>query len=87
MTMGGKGGVGKECVPADKRSGLRDTHYTLSRTGVDDGAVASFPFNGRSWGHGVGLCQTGAVAMARAGRSTEEILKTYSRASNCAKSI
>jgi stage II sporulation protein D len=59
--------------------GLRDTLYTLSRTPADDGSIASFTFDGRGWGHGVGLCQTGAVGMARAGRSAEEILKTYYR--------
>jgi stage II sporulation protein D len=57
--------------------GLKDTLYTLSRTMADDGSVASFTFDGRGWGHGIGLCQTGAVGMARAGRSAEEILKTY----------
>ena len=57
--------------------GLKDTLYSLSRTMADDGSVSSFTFDGRGWGHGVGLCQTGAVGLARAGRSTEEILKTY----------
>ena len=56
---------------------LKDTLYSLSRTMADDGSVASFTFDGRGWGHGIGLCQTGAVGLARAGRSTEEILKTY----------
>jgi len=59
--------------------GLKDTLYTLSRAMADDGSVASFTFDGRGWGHGVGLCQTGAVGLARAGRSAEEILKTYYR--------
>jgi stage II sporulation protein D len=57
--------------------GLKDTLYTLSRTTADDGSVASFNFDGRGWGHGIGLCQTGAVGMAKAGRTAEEILKTY----------
>jgi stage II sporulation protein D len=57
--------------------GLKDTLYTLSRTFSDDGRVAAFTFEGRGWGHGVGLCQTGAAGMARAGRRAEDILKTY----------
>jgi len=57
--------------------GLNDTLYTLERTPGDDGRISSFTFDGRGWGHGIGLCQTGAVGMARAGRSAEEILKTY----------
>jgi stage II sporulation protein D len=34
-------------------------------------------FSGRGWGHGVGMCQTGAALMARSGRSYEEILAHY----------
>jgi stage II sporulation protein D len=57
--------------------GLKDTLYELSRTYAEDGKVVAFVFNGRGWGHGIGLCQTGAVGMARAGHTAEEILKTY----------
>jgi len=57
--------------------GLRDTLFTITRTQNPDGSIASFIFNGRGWGHGVGMCQVGAYGMARAGRSYEEILKTY----------
>lgn len=57
--------------------GLRDTLFTVSRTIGADGNIESFTFHGRGWGHGVGLCQVGAFGMARAGRSYEEILKTY----------
>ncbi len=75
--IGSRGSVVVNGYKARNALGLRDTLYTLSRTRSDDGAVASFTFDGRGWGHGVGLCQTGAVGMARAGRSAEEILKTY----------
>ena len=57
--------------------GLRDTLFTISRAASADGNIESFTFHGRGWGHGVGLCQVGAFGMARAGRSYEEILKTY----------
>jgi stage II sporulation protein D len=56
---------------------LRDTLFSIIREFASDGSVANFIFSGRGWGHGVGLCQTGAFGMARAGRSAEEILKTY----------
>jgi len=36
-----------------------------------------FAFHGRGWGHGVGLCQEGAAAMAQLGRSAQEILAQY----------
>jgi stage II sporulation protein D len=75
--IGSRGSVVLNGYQVRNALGLRDTLYTLSRMTVDDGSVASFTFDGRGWGHGVGLCQTGAVGMARAGRSAEEILKTY----------
>ena len=37
----------------------------------------AFHFHGRGWGHGVGLCQKGAAAMAAQGQSTSEILRQY----------
>jgi SpoIID/LytB domain protein len=37
----------------------------------------SFTFTGSGWGHGVGMSQYGARAMAREGRSAEQILTTY----------
>jgi stage II sporulation protein D len=57
--------------------GLRDTLFTLTRKHNPDGSVAEFTFHGRGFGHGIGLCQTGAFGMAKAGKSYEEILKTY----------
>jgi stage II sporulation protein D len=36
-----------------------------------------FFFHGRGWGHGVGLCQRGAAAMAGQGKNTMEILAQY----------
>jgi stage II sporulation protein D len=57
--------------------GLRDTLFTISREHNPDGSISAFTFHGRGWGHGVGLCQVGAFGMAKAGRSYEEILKTY----------
>lgn len=36
-----------------------------------------FLFHGRGWGHGVGLCQQGAAAMASQGRSVRQILQLY----------
>ncbi len=59
--------------------GLKDTLFTISRTRNPEGEIESFTFNGRGWGHGVGLCQVGAFGMARAGLGFEEILKTYYR--------
>jgi stage II sporulation protein D len=45
---------------------------------VKDGAAT---FRGGGFGHGVGLCQTGAIGMAEAGKSHAEILRHYYRGS------
>ncbi len=58
-------------------AGLMDTLYTIKRECNPDGGIEAFIFDGRGFGHGVGLCQVGAFGMARAGKSYEEILKTY----------
>ncbi len=45
--------------------------------GTDEAGGRVFTFYGRGWGHGVGLCQTGAFGMALAGRTYREILAHY----------
>ncbi len=50
---------------------IRSTNFTVRRQG------GTLYFQGQGWGHGVGLCQWGARAMAAAGRDFEEILKYY----------
>jgi stage II sporulation protein D len=56
------------------RSNLIDDIKTVKDK---SGNVSEIVFRGRGWGHGVGLCQFGAVAMARRGASYEKILKHY----------
>jgi stage II sporulation protein D len=41
------------------------------------GRALSVEASGAGSGHGVGLCQTGAIGMARAGKSAEQILQHY----------
>lgn len=50
---------------------LRSEWYTVS---FSDGVLR---FDGRGYGHGVGLCQAGATAMAAAGHSAAEVLSFY----------
>ena len=45
----------------------------------------SWLLRGRGWGHGVGLCQTGAAMMARAGMGFREILGFYFPGANIEK--
>ena len=55
---------------------LRSSHFDL-RAGARTGGAAGLIAEGRGAGHGVGLCQWGAVGRARAGARWEEILLAY----------
>jgi stage II sporulation protein D len=50
---------------------IPSTWFEVSRQGD------LFEFHGRGWGHGVGLCQTGAAVMASQGRTERDILAQY----------
>jgi len=52
-------------------SRLPSTNFTLSRQGD------SIMFEGKGYGHGVGLCQWGALKMAREGKDYREILSFF----------
>ena len=49
---------------------------TLPR-GASGAAVKGFEFTGGGWGHGVGMCQTGATGMAAGGKNYKQILSHY----------
>ena len=50
---------------------LKSTLFSVKKTrGV-------FTFSGRGFGHGVGLCQAGAMARLKAGESPEKVLSFY----------
>lgn len=56
---------------------LRSAAFTLKTEYATDGSLLRVLAEGRGFGHGIGLCQTGALGMARAGRSVEQILAHY----------
>jgi SpoIID/LytB domain protein len=43
----------------------------------DTAAGREYVFKGAGWGHGVGLCQFGAMRMGKDGRAYTEILQRY----------
>ncbi|MBM3315896.1 SpoIID/LytB domain-containing protein, partial [candidate division WOR-3 bacterium] len=51
--------------------GLKSTAFDVRKQG------SRYRFSGRGWGHGSGMCQAGALAMARAGRTHRQILLHY----------
>ncbi|WP_243287546.1 SpoIID/LytB domain-containing protein [Geothrix terrae] len=55
--------------------GLKDNVFRFLTLG--QGAQRRWVFYGRGWGHGVGLCQTGAYGMALEGATFQQILQHY----------
>jgi stage II sporulation protein D len=55
---------------------LPDTLFTVRRRGPA-GSAPGWSFTGRGWGHGVGMCQSGAFGMARRGLGYRAILGHY----------
>jgi hypothetical protein len=56
--------------------GLPDTLFTVRPLSRHEGSEG-WLFEGRGWGHGVGLCQVGAFGMAQRGHHYDEILDYY----------
>ncbi|MEZ4472981.1 MAG: SpoIID/LytB domain-containing protein [bacterium] len=58
--------------------GLKSGLWQVRREGgAPDGEPARWIFSGAGFGHGVGLCQHGAIGMARQGHAVEAILRHY----------
>jgi stage II sporulation protein D (peptidoglycan lytic transglycosylase) len=62
---------------AERFSILRSAHIDLKVDKHADGRPKAVRATGRGFGHGIGMCQTGALKMARLGYSATEILKHY----------
>ena len=56
--------------------GLNSTDFTVM-VGVDDMGEVTLTFHTTGYGHGVGMSQYGALAMAQDGHTYEDILKKY----------
>lgn len=56
---------------------LNSGMFLVSLEGGGDGRPAQWVFRGGGWGHGVGMCQTGAIGRAEAGHGYHDILRHY----------
>lgn len=56
---------------------LRSSNFVVEWKRDKEGFIVGADFIGAGWGHGVGMCQTGAQSMAKAGHSFAEILLHY----------
>ncbi|HSE98895.1 MAG TPA: SpoIID/LytB domain-containing protein, partial [Blastocatellia bacterium] len=57
--------------------GLKESLFVIATERDEQGRALAFVFTGRGWGHGVGLCQTGAYGLAKEGYSSIAILQKY----------
>lgn len=56
---------------------LASTYFSVEPVVGRDGRVASLTLRGTGYGHGVGMCQWGAIGRARAGQDYRRILQAY----------
>ena len=56
---------------------LRSTQFVIDTEYAPDGKPSAVVFHGGGWGHGVGMCQSGAMGRAEAGQTYEDIIKAY----------
>ena len=60
-------------------SHLYSSAFIVESSAEKDGIPEAFTLRGAGWGHGVGLCQIGAAAMAAQGYGCSAILAHYFR--------
>jgi SpoIID/LytB domain protein len=80
IKMAGKAGektVMKELSIRRLFGNLKSSCFIVDLKKDADGFIVSATFQGAGWGHGVGMCQTGAQSMAYKGKTFEEILRHY----------
>jgi stage II sporulation protein D len=56
---------------------LNSSTAVVEPTRDAEGRVTGWVFRGGGWGHGVGMCQTGAIGRAEAGQRYRDILRHY----------
>jgi len=56
---------------------LNSTYFTLESEVRRDGGISRLVVRGNGYGHGIGMCQWGAIGRSRAGQSARSILATY----------
>jgi stage II sporulation protein D len=66
-------------VLRDPKGAILNSTYFNFTTEQSRGEVSALNVNGRGYGHGIGMCQWGAIGRARAGQNYRTILETYYR--------
>ncbi len=69
--------INKELPIRRVLGGMKSSMFIVETKRDSSGNPASFTFHGGGWGHGVGMCQSGAEGMALRGFECDEILRHY----------
>jgi SpoIID/LytB domain protein len=77
--------INKELPIRKAFGGLRSSAFTVEIFRDDNGVPVVFAFWGAGWGHGLGMCQVGAVGLAEQGWSYDRILANYYRGAKLEK--
>jgi len=56
---------------------LNSTYFSIETAPGANGSISRLTLRGMGYGHGVGMCQWGAIGRARAGQDFRTILRTY----------
>jgi stage II sporulation protein D len=56
---------------------LNSSYFTVTSESGRDGGLSRLAVRGNGYGHGVGMCQWGAIGRARAGQTARSILAAY----------
>ena len=72
-------------VLRNPQGAILNSTYFRHVTTVDGGEVSSLTVTGRGYGHGIGMCQWGAIGRARAGQDFRTILETYYQGARVAR--
>lgn len=70
---------------ADEAGNILPSNWFKMSLNYDHGKLISVKFNGRGYGHGLGMCQWGAIGMSRLGYNFEQIFKFYYRGTKIVK--
>lgn len=80
-TTGGSFTVGRDRVrwilPTPAGAALNSSKFDVEVLRGADGRVTEVVASGGGWGHGIGMCQVGAMGRARAGQEYRAILAAY----------
>jgi len=72
-----RGNDARSVLRTDAGELLPSAYFSVSAEPASGGGIARLIVRGNGYGHGVGMCQWGAIGRARAGQSAREILRTY----------